>query len=99
MKPKNIEPQSPIKIEAGLKLNSKKPMTALPNTAGKIASEVCPPIKNVMQRKTQEMTDTPPASPSMLSKRLIALVMPTSQKMVMKSLMTSEPVSVNRTPK
>ena len=74
-----------MKIEAGLKLNTRNPSTALPSAIGSAAACNCPFSKNVAARKLQVIKAIPPARPSMLSSKLMAFVIPTSQKIVKKS--------------
>ena len=81
-KPMNIEPQSPMKIEAGFELKARKPTSAAAKVASSMASVVCPLMARLAAMKTAAMADTPAASPSMLSSRLMAFVMPMSQKIV-----------------
>jgi hypothetical protein len=47
-----------------------------------MASVICPLTARLAAMKTAAMAETPAASPSMLSRRLMAFVMPMSQKMV-----------------
>ena len=81
-KPTNIDPQSPIKIDAGLKLKTRNPSKAPINTAIKSRSSVCPLPAKLSPSDTAPMVAIPAARPSMLSSRLMALVMPISQKTV-----------------
>jgi len=52
------------------------------NTAIMLASTSCPLAMKFKVRKTDAIAAIPVANPSMLSSRLIALVMPMSQKIV-----------------
>ncbi len=97
--PTNIEPQSPIKIEAGLKLKTRNPMSAPMKAAKKTSSLNCPLAANPAARETAAIAAIPAESPSILSSRLIALVMPMSQKQVMAMFKTSEFVHGTTIPK
>jgi hypothetical protein len=82
VKPKNRLPQSPIKIFAGLKLNFKKPrvdpaiIEEIKATKGRLFWRA---YMNIQLEETKEI---PLESPSILSRILTALVMPTIQKTV-----------------
>src|SRR6266581_3017812 len=80
--PINIDPQSPMKIEARCELYTRKARSDAAKAASISASIGCPPDKKLSARKPEAIAAIPAASPSMLSSRLIALVIPTSQKIV-----------------
>jgi hypothetical protein len=75
MKPRNILPQSPIKIRAGLKLKNKNP-DKLPVKASIITASTRSPQTNANTAITvQAIAQIPAASPSRPSIRFTALVM------------------------
>jgi hypothetical protein len=82
VKPKNKLPQSPMKILAGLKLNFKKPsvdpaiIEEINATKGRLFWRA---YMNIQLEETKEI---PLESPSILSRILTALVIPTIQKTV-----------------
>ena len=63
-------------------LKTRKPTSAAAKTASIAASVVCPLPAKLAAMKTAAIAETPAARPSMLSSRLMAFVMPMSQKMV-----------------
>jgi hypothetical protein len=80
--PRKRLPQSPMKMRAGLKLKARNPSAAPPMalpTATVVSLPVSPP-NTVITRAA--MPAMPAASPSMLSRRLTALVMPMTQSKV-----------------
>ena len=83
-KPRNILPQSPIKIRAGLKLKNKNP-DKLPVKASIItASTTLPPANASTAITVQAIAPIPAASPSSPSIRFTALVILIIQKIVNK---------------
>ena len=83
MKPKKLDPISPINVLAGLKLNGKNPIIPPRSaTTKRIASSLAPfNIKTTVNDKA-EIAETPPARPSKPSIKLSALVTPIIQKKV-----------------
>src|SRR5699024_12375849 len=72
--PKSIEPVAPVKIEAGLELCHKKPSSAPAKHKENIAIGHWPAYKNAAPKKSEAMVPMPPASPSIPSIRLTALI-------------------------
>ena len=87
--PTNIDPQSPIKIDAGLELKTRKPSNAPTNTAYESVSFTLPFIAKFIASEIAAIAEIPAASPSMLSSRFIAFVIPTTQKTVIQISTTS----------
>lgn len=82
-KPKKLEPVSPIKVFAGLKLNGKKPTIEPPNAAiNKIAINGDLFKVKIIIKEIHDIKLIPEDSPSKPSIKLIALVIPTIQPMV-----------------
>ena len=82
VKPRNMLPLSPIKMPAGGKLKTRKPAKA-PASARLTHSRAIFPASQKKYPKTRAaISAIPPASPSILSSRLSAFVIPTSQKYV-----------------
>ena len=82
IKPKNVEPVSPMKMLAGFKLNGIKPTQAPASTASKIAIGTSPISSDTASMVMQAIAETPTARPSKPSMRLTALVMATIQIIV-----------------
>jgi hypothetical protein len=81
--PRNILPVSPMKIFAGLKLYRRNPKQLPAKAADKEAIKNCPFMAERRRKKEEAMPAMPTDKPSILSKRLKALVMPTTHKNVM----------------
>jgi len=79
MYPKNIEPVSPIKILAGLKLKGKNPKHAPMTAKATKAMSGLPSFKQINTIETEAMELTPAANPSSPSMKLTALIMRTIQ--------------------
>ena len=81
--PKKLDPVSPIKVLAGLKLNGKNPTIAPPNAAIKSTA-----IKGdllsvkIINKEKQEIKVIPEDNPSKPSIKLMALVTPIIQQIV-----------------
>ncbi len=106
MKPINCEPLSPIQAWAcfpGRRLNGRKPRTPAPSATAITRTSLGSCCSHASQAKNAAaITARLPASPSMLSSRLKAFVMPTSQSspigIVSQGLWTiCTPVPVDRT--
>lgn len=81
--PKKLEPVSPIKVLAGLKLNGKKPTIAPPNAAiNKTAISGDLLRVKIINKEKQEIKVIPEDKPSKPSIRLIAFVIPIIQQIV-----------------
>lgn len=80
--PRNILPVSPINIWAGLKLYLRNPKQLPARAADKEAIKNCPFIAERIKKKEAAMPAIPTDKPSILSKRLKALVIPTTHKNV-----------------
>ena len=84
MKPISWEPLSPIQVSAlrpGRRLNGRKPATASASASEITSTSLESPwIAADEAKNAAEITARLPASPSMLSSRLKAFVIPTSQK-------------------
>ena len=94
-------PESPMKTSAGLpgrKLKSRKPRLARPRLSERTSSSRSSwTVTASMAKKTAAINASVPASPSMLSSRLKALVIPTSQSRPMTQARTSlETISTER---
>jgi hypothetical protein len=81
-KPMGRLPQSPIKMEAGRKLYIKKAAEAPIKKRETVRSWKEPSLKCRKAKNTAAMRLIPAHSPSILSKRFTALVIPTIQMMV-----------------
>ena len=79
---RNILPESPINILAGLKLYLRKPKLAPAKITANIATVSILFKREWINRIDAEIKATPQAKPSILSKRLKALVIATTQKIV-----------------
>ena len=81
--PKKLEPTSPIKVFAGLKLNGRNP-TKEPSNAviNKMAISGEPFNVNIINNETLEIIAIPEDNPSNPSIKLIAFVTPTIQQIV-----------------
>jgi hypothetical protein len=75
-------PESPMKMLAGLKLKSKKPITAPPRAADNNMTMASPLIAPTTKFVTHAKNATPPARPSSPSIRLIALMIATIHRTV-----------------
>ena len=71
-----------MKIEAGFELKIKNPSNAAAKIAIIKASTGCPLTTKLSVKKHEPMAAIPAARPSILSSRLMAFVMPISQKIV-----------------
>jgi len=80
--PRNILPVSPINIWAGLKLYLRNPKQLPARAADKEAIKNCPFIAERIRKKEEAMPAIPTDKPSILSRRLKALVIPTTHKNV-----------------
>ena len=76
MKPRNRLPLSPMKIFAGLKLKIRKPPAAPAIAAATPVPAMPPEISEKPASTMAAMQEIPAESPSMLSSRLTALVIP-----------------------
>lgn len=81
--PKKLDPVSPIKVFAGLKLNGKNPVIA-PPSAVISKTEIIGDWFNVkiISNEMHEINEIPEDKPSNPSIKFIALVIPTIQQMV-----------------
>ena len=76
--PKKLEPVSPIKVFAGVKLNGKNPTSAPANAVISTIDTNGEPFKtNITNNEIADITDIPEDNPSSPSIRFIALVTPT----------------------
>src|SRR5262245_15780907 len=82
--PRKRLPQSPMKIRAGLKLKMRKPRVAPSTDRERMEISGRPWISEKTNVVRAEMAATPAERPSMLSRRLKALVIPTTHKRVRK---------------
>src|ERR1043166_4937656 len=96
--PMNSDPESPMKIEAGLKLYGRKPARDPLSARHTAANAGVPSSANVTPRNKDAIAATPTATPSMLSSRFSALVTPMNQKMVTRTLTRCHGVSGYNTP-
>src|SRR5882762_6406606 len=80
--PRKREPASPMKIEAGLKLKTRKPPTAPSMAAVYSASSGLPLASARTNVVPSAMVATPAASPSSPSIKFIAFITPATQSMV-----------------
>ena len=62
-KPMNIDPQSPMKMEAGLKLYTRNPSQRGAKTGNSTASGACPSARKLAARKTAAIADNPGRQP------------------------------------
>ena len=77
-KPKKLEPASPIKVLAGLKLNGKNPASAPAKAVIISMAIIGEPFKEkIINSDKQDINEIPEESPSNPSIRLIAFVIPT----------------------
>ena len=81
-KPRKWLPPSPMKILAGGRLCTRKPMAAPPVTAESIETKCWPRTAAMKKKKKAAMAAVPPARPSMLSKKFNALTMDVIQRTV-----------------
>lgn len=82
-KPKKLEPVSPIKVFAGLKLYGKKPAIAPDRAVIKMIDINGDLFKeNIINKDKHEIKDSPEDNPSSPSIKLIAFVIPTIQHTV-----------------
>lgn len=82
-KPKKLEPVSPIKVLAGLKLNGKNPTIAPPNAAIKSTAMSGDLLRvKIINNEKHEIKVIPEDKPSKPSIKLIALVIPIIQQIV-----------------
>ena len=96
--PRNRAPESPMKIFDGGKLWTRNPPVAPASASANRASSTRPSARKIAPRKMAPMTAIPPASPSMLSSRLSAFVIPTNQKIESVTSRANTPVSRSITP-
>lgn len=83
LNPKKLDPTSPIKVLAGLKLKGKNPTMAPPNAViSKIAINGDWFKVKIINKEIQEIRDIPEDSPSSPSIKLMALVIPIIQQTV-----------------
>ena len=83
LNPKKLDPTSPIKVLAGLKLKGKNPTMAPPNAViSKIAINGDWFKVKIINKEIQEMRGIPEDSPSSPSIKLMALVIPIIQQTV-----------------
>ena len=75
--PKNMLPESPMKIEACGRLNAKKPSVTPINTNIKISSEYWTCQMQSIPKQTKATTAEQPANPSKPSIKLIEFITPT----------------------
>jgi hypothetical protein len=87
-----------MKIDAGFELYTRKPISAAASAPSMAASAGRPLRTNPIARKIAAVADTPAARPSMLSRRLIAFVMPTSQKNVIATFTVAHAVHGSDSP-
>lgn len=81
--PKKLEPVSPIKVLAGLKLNGKNPTIDPPNAViNRIAISGDLFNVNIINNETHEINVIPEDSPSNPSIKLMAFVIPTIHPIV-----------------
>jgi len=78
-KPSTWLPMSPMKMLAGLKLKIKKPSAAPVIAAARLETSPCPSPADRMKKKAAAIPVRPAARPSMLSRKLRALVRATIQ--------------------
>ena len=77
-KPKKLEPASPIKVLAGLKLNGKNPASAPAKAVIIRMAIIGEPFKEkIINSDKQDISDIPEESPSNPSIKLIEFVIPT----------------------
>lgn len=82
-KPKKLEPVSPIKVLAGLKLNGKNPTIAPPNAAIKSTAMSGDLFRvKMINKEKHEIKVIPEDKPSKPSIKLMALVIPIIQQIV-----------------
>ena len=83
LKPRKLEPVSPINVFAGLKLNGKNPKIAPANAVVKIIANNGEPLSaNIIINETHDTRDIPEDNPSSPSIKFIALVTPIIQHTV-----------------
>jgi hypothetical protein len=82
IKPKNRLPLSPMKIFAGLKLYIRKPRDPPDIIAANMATKMRLPWRAYMNIHIEEIKEIPLESPSILSRILKALVIPTIHRIV-----------------
>ena len=89
-----------MKIDAGLKLYSRKPAQAPPDRGRRARASSCrPDAAKSAAIASAAIAATPAARPSMLSSRLKALVEPTSHRMASSVSSQTMPVTGSRSPK
>ena len=86
-----------MKMRAGGRLRTRKPATAPRKLAVMVAAGTLPSTRKTTSRKAPVMAAMPAARPSMLSRRLKALVMPTTQTSVRR--MSTTGILVSRSTK
>src|SRR6187401_82551 len=79
MKPRIMEPPSPMKMDAGGKLKQRKPRTEPMKVISRAAMNHWPLKMAAMRKERAQMKATPAERPSMLSRKLNALVRATIQ--------------------
>ena len=82
MKPRNIDPPSPMNVRAGLKLNRRNARQAPASAAARIAASARPSDAAMIAKVVAPMPTTPAASPSMPSVKLMMFTMATNQMTV-----------------
>ena len=75
-------PESPMKMRAGGRLNTRKPTIAPNSEKARMAVGNCPWMRAISPIEKAAKAPIPPARPSIPSIRLSALLMPTIQRMV-----------------
>ncbi len=80
--PKNMLPESPMKIEAWGRLNNQKPSVTPTNTKIKMSREYWPCHKQSIPKHANAIITKPLAKPSKPSIKLIAFITPTIHKIV-----------------
>ena len=98
--PRNKLPVSPMKMDAGWKLYTRKPVVAPSRDARYSADGVAPVCVNMPTMRNRPAISAVPAHrPSMLSSRLKPLVIPTIHNNVSMASPTTDPVQCSRSPK
>ena len=80
--PKNMLPESPMKIEARGRLNAQKPSVTPIKTIIRRSREYWPCHQQSVPKHTNAIIAKPPAKPSKPSIKLIAFITPTIHKIV-----------------
>ena len=78
-------PASPMKIDAGGKLKQRNPSSAPSSSASDPATNHCPMLSAAARKAVVQTAATPALRPSMLSRKLKALVMAAIQRTVRKT--------------